>query len=550
MTISHAVVDVDGIQVLAQREYTSTTVKNSYEANMQVIRDFLSATTTPGTSPVTEQQLLTAIKNLRDLAINGIETPLDSSNPGGATKVYYLTEGMNQALDLLFRTLNVAGVTIPATGEIDTSGAATTSTWYQQWYNLGAATPLVQNALEVALTASQTNYSLQSMVELLYVKRANDQLGEKMGDLKDALQVTKETLSLLTNLQNLHNQIQVNNKPPFSTFFNIYTANLATFSSQYQSAASAYFGTPIVPSLVGDGYTIPTNYGFLNYIFNVSATKPPFEEDPLNPGSYLIKLLPDIQALLPAGFLAAYGLTETSTNTFTTTSTQFIKDAQFFSGQYIPGAPVIGPGSPKFSDFYTIDYNGIIAPGFDFTGTTQTNSQALYNGGGSSNLAGILSGAYGLNRDGLLSKIQELVKYRNALSAQIAALNISNPSGIGDANSLQGRLMVTLQNIKDVFKTATGDPITSATPLIAAYSGYKAWMIDNYERTGSSGNTAGEIQQNITNAITAGQSLNDTQKESVRQILFIFEEFYKSASAILQSLTQIIERLAQNLSRG
>jgi hypothetical protein len=48
-------------------------------------------------------------------------------------------------------------------------------------------------------------------------------------------------------------------------------------------------------------------------------------------------------------------------------------------------------------------------------------------------------------------------------------------------------------------------------------------------------------------AITSAQGLNDTQTEQVRQYMFIFEEYYKSASALLNAITQIIQKFAQGI---
>lgn len=59
----------------------------------------------------------------------------------------------------------------------------------------------------------------------------------------------------------------------------------------------------------------------------------------------------------------------------------------------------------------------------------------------------------------------------------------------------------------------------------------------------------GDIQRTITTAITAAQSLNDSQKEEVRRYLFVFEEYYKSAAAVLSKITQLIERMAQGIAR-
>jgi len=77
------------------------------------------------------------------------------------------------------------------------------------------------------------------------------------------------------------------------------------------------------------------------------------------------------------------------------------------------------------------------------------------------------------------------------------------------------------------------------------------WTLDSYSAIPSGGalGNAGDIQRNLTSAITAGQNLNDTQKEEVRRYLFVFEEYYKSAADILSKITQIVEKMAQGISR-
>lgn len=58
-----------------------------------------------------------------------------------------------------------------------------------------------------------------------------------------------------------------------------------------------------------------------------------------------------------------------------------------------------------------------------------------------------------------------------------------------------------------------------------------------------------EYQRNLDRAVVAAQSLNDTEKEELRRRFFEFEEFYKSASAMMAKITQILEKIAQNISR-
>lgn len=76
------------------------------------------------------------------------------------------------------------------------------------------------------------------------------------------------------------------------------------------------------------------------------------------------------------------------------------------------------------------------------------------------------------------------------------------------------------------------------------------WILDNYDKAADpSSSTAGDLQQEITFAISAAQNFNDSQKEAVNRYLFVFEEYYKSAGAILQKINDIITHIAQNIAR-
>lgn len=124
------------------------------------------------------------------------------------------------------------------------------------------------------------------------------------------------------------------------------------------------------------------------------------------------------------------------------------------------------------------------------------------------------------------------------LKSQISALSATTPtiSGREDSNSLLAKLRLVLKDINN-----TGAANTAA--------GASKWIIDSYNSTGTGATSSGSYQQNITNAITAGQSLNTTQTESVRNFLYVFEEYYKSASAVLQAISQIIQKMADGIAR-
>lgn len=96
------------------------------------------------------------------------------------------------------------------------------------------------------------------------------------------------------------------------------------------------------------------------------------------------------------------------------------------------------------------------------------------------------------------------------------------------------------------------DSMTWSADGLPTFSQAREWALDKYDtyQSGASGvdpSEAGKLQQEITFAITAGQSLNDSLKEKVRRYMFVFEEYYKSASSMLAKISQLIEKMAQGL---
>lgn len=244
-------------------------------------------------------------------------------------------------------------------------------------------------------------HTLQAFIELVYVKTANDVMVSQMASLEEALLVTKSAMDTLTQIQNLHNLVEVKSKGTFSA--GNFSAGITP--SQYRNFASAFFGTPVRVS---------------------------------------------------------------------------------FSFSGIPGG---------LSEFLALRST-----------------------------------------------------YITQLQSQITALSATTPtiSGREDSNTLLAKLRLVLADL-------TPGPIPSTVGVFSVASFVVAqigsWVIDNYNSVGVDSTSSGAIQQNITNAITAAQSLNTTQTESVRNFLYIFEQYYKSASAILQQISQIIQKMASGIAR-
>lgn len=118
------------------------------------------------------------------------------------------------------------------------------------------------------------------------------------------------------------------------------------------------------------------------------------------------------------------------------------------------------------------------------------------------------------------------------LIPRLASMTPSDGHGSVDATSLLAKLRIVLQDITST--NATSNP--------------RSWLVDNYNSSSASSNQ-GKFQQHITEAITAGQSLNTTQTTAVRNYLYLYEEYYKSASAVLTAISQMIQKMAGGIAR-
>jgi len=104
------------------------------------------------------------------------------------------------------------------------------------------------------LSGRVENYSLQSLVELIYVKEGNKLIAREMGRLDVALQAAQGSLDVLTEIQNLHNKIAVPSSMSFaSTFpfrFNLDNQSFVvprwSITSTIQVPVDYYVGVPLV----------------------------------------------------------------------------------------------------------------------------------------------------------------------------------------------------------------------------------------------------------------------------------------------------------------
>lgn len=253
--LSFLSVDLAGLKVSAEPEVTKNAVVDTYNAQLQPILDTLSKQNdnlTPAQLEGDAAAMQAAITELINTGKNGIVVSIDATDPNAKKIPYYYTQQMATQLNDLFETLQIAGATIDASS--GTPVVKITGEEVRRWLDFSLISPVVGQIANAAEQSTQTaTRTLQSMIELEYVKTANDVLSEHMTSLEEALSSTKQILSTLGDVQSLHNQIGIVGAGSFN--FPLSGSGLSTSSSDrqaykasYISAASSFFGTAISPS--------------------------------------------------------------------------------------------------------------------------------------------------------------------------------------------------------------------------------------------------------------------------------------------------------------
>ena len=156
---------------------------------------------------------------------------------------------------------------------------------------------------------------------------------------------------------------------------------------------------------------------------------------------------------------------------------------------------------------------------------------------------GLNDGEYSL--DEMWDMLEEYRKRTDDIITELGALRGDEEL---DPDSLEGKL-------KDIFASLPSErgpmwtPESDAPPPEGTVA---AWLIDGmnkYDETGDDAEDRGIYHTAIAEAMTAASNLNDEQKSDLKRVMFVFEEFYKSASAIMSRVTQLLEKMAQNISR-
>lgn len=204
---------------------------------------------------------------------------------------------------------------------------------------------------------------------------------------------------------------------------------------------------------------------------------------------------------------------------------------------------VSGPSNlgPTFSAYFaSVIRNALSAANKPFGAQVSPESYSdLYKAAANNYFAQVIPKINAFSEDQYISIYNTVLAARTQISNYIIQLGIQAPNASRTIpNTLAFNLNKLLTDMNNQF-TPTTDRTTQLVFI-------KQWIIDGRQGLPTA---TGVIQDHITTAITSAENLNDTQKENIRNYMFIFEQFYKSATAALTAISQILQKMAQNISR-
>lgn len=550
---STTTIDINGRTFKVNWETTSSQNITDFIKAMQIFQEFSQPGSTI-TNQVAAARMQTALAALQNL-LNGSSSSVKN----------YLNLYTAQAIQALAKTLKNAGFSdAQIRGEVGLN-PEDAAAWRKAALaegpidtNTPSTTP-IKVALKEASGAASSNAGIQSLIETQYVQSANNILATQLSNLQGALATTQDVLTNLGNLQQLHNQIAVSNLSTFN--FNYATATgSAAYIAAFQSAANKFFNSgvisPALPSaLIGGTGSVPagdavipmtptalSDYKVFYNLFKKGILT--LTTMPSVPPITSVNIAnPDPPVDIDQALLAKYGFFSQPGNNNWSSANNFNSQSMFYfvtqPRNFVQvGSSVLGYTINPAGDDTGKNFNSAVN-GTQSALTPATISIIKYDAATNKYTQTIALPT------ALQNAIDQLIQLRTAISGQLVTLRAQTPaSALNNPNTLLARMSAVYLDIKNNFAVSTHSSIGSQ------FIGFQSWALDNYNKRNSlTGNLAGSIQQDITFAVTAGQNLNDTQQQQVQSSLFLFEEYYKSASALLTKISQIIERMAQGVVR-
>ena len=424
---------VGGVKFPTQ-EYTTGNLRKQYEAYMKTIKDIFDKKTPPTAEDM--NQLKSAMQGLRKLLLEGDTTTYPGSK-------YLMTHEMIYNLKTVFDMLDTHGISPDG---IDGDPFKAIENWRAMKdfvaipadpANKKAAVTWGQLLASIVSLKVDPTRSLQSMIELEFIKAGNEYYIGKLDKLAESLEVTKKIINYLRQIEKISNEISV---PPTGGFTFPPTAEqLAKLDSKQLQAIATFLGDKL--------------------------------------GSEFSNADPAGKAKILEEYVKGDG------------GKNFGRLYKFLA-------------STSFKNIYPTPY------------TSDESVAALWKA---------------------KQELDKLIKNLEDMGSKVSS-----------TNSLAYFIRQVCNDISNAFKDVGKDDKGNIDPKDSfAHGALYRYIMDNQNLGPGKG---GEIQDRITQAMTAAQALNDNQKDELKQVQYIFEQFTRCANTLLQGITKIIEGMGKKMA--
>jgi hypothetical protein len=547
-------------------EYTSQNMLNAYTDAVRQLKTIFNKT---GITAADYNSIVQQISNLQALAQNGTTDalPATSTNPATTTQTY-LNAQMASCLENIMRSLSV--VDLPPLSNApplsDTDKILTVQGWQQlpqygvdvgsfldeanslEQYTVPATDLKTGLPTELLVQAFPTR-SLQSALELEYVTYANELISTKLSNLESGLTLSQKILATLTNVQNAINQITVSPTQPrfqfppstttpdplptdagYASFITAIQANVSNqaailsggiagnYSNTFATEINRLWASNPDPSSQ-DYANKQTLIAIVNNYNNPLNTQNPHLNLPLNPA---------LDSSFPSSNLHQSSGPDTT-----------YPNPRLYLIQHIDTLT-----NAALVDYHANSHN------LSLTGQVASSYTNLNDVTGFKNAYEKAASAYFAQLiptaviPDLTTAVNNLKSLKTLLLGQIQELVALNPAASASPTvegSFANKLFKLAQDISASF-TSTMSPLSAV----------KKYILDGQDQTIkviSTTATQQPIQSNITNAISAASTLQESQREDVKRYMFIFQQFYKTTASMLETLSKMLEKITRGMSR-
>lgn len=653
MTLIDTIDNFGPIQADPNAEYVISQLANPFNNAMKSLQTVLN---TPYVTPTDYSNaynaIITQLYTLQNLSANGTVWTLDNGIP----VQYYLPVNLAQVIDVVVRSLQAVGIGLnqPPPSSIEQAIV----TWQNlKGYGVGQVlTDAIFNSGDSAI------HSLQSMIELQYVKYGNDTLMNSLSGLSTALTLNKDIISNLTALQNVVNQVQINlsgvgnvtaspdqpsgntigsiNYPPL-TAFDVPGSTIAD-KLQYATQLDSIGGNGILAAFEADvaaavvaandpsinASNLPVKYllgqnsfaiALIDALFPaISARDPPTPPALIPPATNpTLTELVNANAQITNLYCTSGFVVNQNNTTFSMAPTSLAQVPMYNLPSLISviqgnlNFPLLSNNAGSIDYYLTLDLKSYSENvknfitnnpnGYDITpdklisfiqqdAANHNTFTNIWNANTSTTFTGFPGIAYILNNP-TASDIGQTSKQASLWNSELynAMVTGTLPQGLGsvtvtgqsafgqqtpfpvitpttvaDVYALQSQLqgylnqltsppfnqdvtkVGSLANVVNIVLTDLNGKLSAATTPTEQLQAVISWMMDGLDQ--KTLNKQGIVQGDLSQALSVAQSLNDSDKQTVNNYMYIFQSFYQSASNALRQLNQSINAVGDGMA--